>query len=353
MQMTVRSFGLLALSLSMGVVAAVPSLGQDKKIVIGYSAPGLVGAQAQIQAGLVNGAKAKGWEVLTTTSGGDAQKQLNDINDYITQKVDAIVAVPDDSAGVCQAVKAAKEANIPFFTIDRSPQGCAINMTILSDNYLAGKQSGEAIVEFLKARHGSAKGKVLEITGNLAQNVAQLRGGGFNDVMKKNPDITVIKKIGDWDSAKGSDIVRDVATTEADLDAIYMHSDCAYGPSVVQTLGEVGKTAKRGENGHIFLAGVDGCLVALDFIRDGKFGQSSNQPIPDFGVLAADYIEKTLKGEAIAAGEVKQEGALWSPARIENSDVGPQLFLATTSVGPDNVEDKRLWGNIEKASKAQ
>jgi ABC-type sugar transport system substrate-binding protein len=322
---------------------------QDDQVVIGYSAPGLVGAQAQIQAGLVNGAEAKGWEVLTTTSGGDAQKQLNDINDFITQEVDAIVAVPDDSAGICQAVNAAKEAGIPFFTIDRSPSGCEINMTILSDNYLAGQQSAEAIVEFLTERHGSATGKVLEITGNLAQNVAQLRGGGFNDVMKNYPDITVITKVGDWDSAKGADIVRDVATSEADLDAIYMHSDCAYGPSVVQTLGEVGRDAVRGEEGHIFLAGVDGCLVALDFIRAGQFGQSSNQPIPDFGVLAADYIEKTLNGEAIEAGDVVQEGALWSPARIEDSDVGPQLFLATTSVGPDNVDDERLWGNIEAA----
>jgi ABC-type sugar transport system substrate-binding protein len=336
--------------LVLAMLCAAPAWGQDEKIVIGYSAPGLVGAQAQIQAGLVNGAEAKGWEVLTTTSGGDAQKQLNDINDFITQEVDAIVAVPDDSAGICQAVQAAKDANIPFFTIDRSPSGCEINMTILSDNYLAGKQSAEAIVKFLEERHGSAKGKVLEITGNLAQNVAQLRGGGFNDVMKNYPDITVITKVGDWDSAKGADIVRDVATSEADLDAIYMHSDCAYGPSVVQTLGEVDRAPKRGEEGHIFLAGVDGCLVALDFIREGSFGQSSNQPIPDFGVLAADYIEKTLKGEAIEAGEVVQEGALWSPARIEDSDVGPQLFLATTSVGEDNVDDERLWGNIEKAA---
>lgn len=56
------------------------------KIVIGYSAPALLGGQGQIQAGLVNGAKAKGWDVLTVTSGGDAQKQLNDINDFIAQR---------------------------------------------------------------------------------------------------------------------------------------------------------------------------------------------------------------------------------------------------------------------------
>jgi len=144
---------LVALSIAtLAVGFGGAALAQDDKVVIGYSAPGLVGAQAQIQAGLVKGATAKGWEVLTSTSGGDAQKQLNDINDFIAQKVAAIVAVPDDSAGVCQAVKAAKEANIPFYTIDRAPQGCEIDMVVLSDNYLAGKQSGEATVEFFPDR---------------------------------------------------------------------------------------------------------------------------------------------------------------------------------------------------------
>jgi ABC-type sugar transport system substrate-binding protein len=318
------------------------------KIVIGYSAPGLVGAQAQIQAGLVNSAKAKGWEVVTTTSGGDAQKQLNDINDFIAQKVSAIVAVPDDSAGVCQAVAAAKEAKIPFYTIDRSPAGCEIDMVVLSDNYLAGKQAGEATVEFLKTKNGAAKGKVLEITGNLAQNVAQLRGGGYNDVMKQYPDIKVITKVGDWDAGKGVEIVRDVASTEADLDAIYHHSDCVYSAGTVQTLKEIGKAAMAGEAGHIFIAGVDGCLGTLDLIRAGSVDQSSNQPISDFGILAADFIEKKLKGEAVGPGPVVKDGALWSPARIDKADIGLQLFLATTSVNKSNVDDERYWGNIEK-----
>ena len=333
---------------SLLISAAVTVSAQAADKVIGYSAPGLVGAQAQIQAGLVNAGKAKGWEVITTTSGGDAQKQLNDINDFIAQNVAAIVAVPDDSAGICQAVKAAKEANIPFYTIDRAPQGCEIDMVVLSDNYLAGKQSGEAVIEFLKAKYGAPKGKVLEITGNLAQNVAQLRGGGFDDVIKQYPDVQLIVKVGDWDSAKGVDIVRDVASTEADLDAIYMHSDCVYAAGTVQTLKEVGKAAAAGDPAHVFLAGVDGCLGTLDLIRAGAFDQSSNQPIPDFGVLAADFIEKQLAGTAVEPGTITQDGALWSPARIEKADIGLQLFLATTSVGKANVDDERLWGNIEK-----
>jgi len=337
----------LILAAIVAAVASTSALAADK-VVIGYSAPALLGGQGQIQAGLLNGAKAKGWEVVTLTSGGDAQKQLNDINDLIAQKVAAIVAVPDDSAGICQAVAAAKEAKIPFYTIDRAPSGCEVDMVVLSDNYLAGKQAGDAMVAFLKERHGSVKGKVLEITGNLAQNVAQLRGAGFNDVMKQYPEVEVISKVGDWDASKGVDIVRDVVSAQADLDGIYMHSDCVYSTGTVQTLKELGKDAESGKDGHIFLASVDACLAALELMRANKFDHASNQPIPDFGVLAADFIEKKLKGEEIAPGEVKQDGALWSPARVEKADVGMQLFLSTTPVNSSNMNDERLWGNIEK-----
>jgi simple sugar transport system substrate-binding protein/ribose transport system substrate-binding protein len=344
--MTFIKTGLLS-ALILGSAMTLTAMAQDK-VVIGYSAPALLGGQGQIQAGLVNAAKAKGWEVVTVTSGGDAQKQLNDINDLIAQKVSAIVAVPDDSAGICQAVAVAKEAKVPFYTIDRAPAGCEVDMVVLSDNYLAGKQAGEAMAAFLKARHGEVKGKVLEITGNLAQNVAQLRGAGFNDVMKQHPGVEVISKVGDWDASKGVDIVRDVASAQPDLDGIYMHSDCVYATGTVQTLKELGRDAETGKEGNIFLASVDACLAALELMRANKFGHASNQPIPDFGVLAIDFIDKKLKGEEIAPGEVTKEGALWSPARIEKADVGLQLFLSTTAINPSNMNDERLWGNIEK-----
>jgi len=352
-----RAFGIgvvaltLVSSMGIGTMASLPAAAQDE-VVIGYSAPGLVGAQLEIQQGLVASGEGKNWEVITTTSGGDPQKQIDDINNFIAQQVDAIVAVPDDSAGICTAVKAAQEAGIPFYTIDRSPQGCEINMTVLSDNYLAGKQSAEAIVAYLTEKNGEAKGKVLEVTGNLGQNVAQLRGAGFNDVMKENPGITVITKTGDWDAAKGVDIVRDVVSSEGDVDAIYHHSDSVYVPGTLQVLEELGALHPRGEDGHIFLAGVDGSPAALQGIRDGFVDQSSNQPIPDFGIIV-DWIEKELNGETVAEGEVISEGALWSPARIEMSDVGPQLFLATTSVGPDNVDDERLWANVAANREAE
>ena len=316
----------------------------EDKVIIGYAAPSLDGAQAQIQGGFVVGASERGWEVISVTSGGDAQKQINDVNDFITQNVAAIVAVPDDSAGICVAVAAAKEAGIPFYTIDRAPAGCVIDLVVLSDNYLGGKQAGEAMVAHLTAKYGEPKGTVLEITGNLAQNVAQLRGAGFDDVINQHPNINLIIKPGDWDAAKGVEIVRDVVSAQP-VDGIYMHSDCVYSTGTVQTLKEIGEFVPAGEEGHIFIAGIDGCSENLDLIRAGATDQTSGQPIPDFGTLVAEFIEKQMNGETIEPGWYEQEGALWSPGRLEMTDIGMQLFLSTTSITAENVDEPGLWGN--------
>jgi simple sugar transport system substrate-binding protein len=316
-------------------------------ITIGYAAPSLVGGQIDIQEGLVRQAEAKGWQTITTNANGDAQRQNDDIDYFISLGVDAIVTVPQDSAGICAAAEKAKEAGIPFFTIDRSPLGCQVDMTILSDNRLAGQQAGQAMVDLLTEKYGAPQGQVLEITGDLGQNVGILRRDGFHDVLDQYPDIEVITKPGDWDAALGVQIVEDVLNANPDLDGIYMHSDAVYVEGTMAVLERFDMLNQRGEEGHIFLTAVDGSPSGIRAIRDGWQDESSNQPVPDFGRQVVEWIEKTVvNGEPIEEGEVVQEGALWSPAQIiVNEDGTPELFLGTTPVTEDNTEDPGLWAN--------
>jgi ABC-type sugar transport system substrate-binding protein len=319
----------------------------ETPFTIGYAAPSLVGGQVDIQEGVVRQAQAKGWQVITTNANGDPQQQNDDIDYFISLGVDAIVTVPQDSAGICAAVESAKEAGIPFYTVDRSPIGCEINMTVLSDNRLAGQQAGQDMVDLLEEKYGEPTGKVLEITGDLGQNVGILRRDGFHDILDQYPDIEVITKPGDWDAAKGADIVLDVVSANPDLDGIYMHSDACYTDGTIATLEQLARLYQRGEEGHIFLTAVDGSPAGIRAIREGWQDQSSNQPVPDFGRQAIEWIEKEqILGEPVEPGTVTQEGALWSPAEIIiNEDGTPELFLSTTSVTEENTEHPGLWAN--------
>jgi len=315
----------------------------EKNVTIGYGAPELSGGQGQIMNGLVSHAEEKNWAVVTTNANFSAETQANQMDYFMSLGVDAIVTVPVDSQAICASVAKAKDAGIPFYTIDRAPIGCEVDMVIQSDNYLAGKQAGEAMVDLLTGKYGEPKGTVLELQGDLGQNVAQLRGGGFNDVMKEYPNITVISKPTEWNADKFSSNTLDVAGS-TDIDGIYMHSDCVGTTVVLAALEQLGKKVKSGEDGHIFITGVDGCAEALAAIRDGYSDEASSQPIPDFGIIV-NWIQDKFDGKDPVEGEIVKEGALWSPAQIVKSDVGFMANLSTTKVTSENAAEKALWGN--------
>ena len=312
-------------------------------IIIGYGGPGLDAFQAGVMYSVINYAEGKGWKVIPFDAARDAEKQANQIDDFISMGVSAIVAVPEDSQAFCASVAKAVEAGIPIYTIDRAPSGCKVNMVVQADNYLGGEQSAMAIVNFLKEKYGEEKGTVLELQGDMGQNVAQLRSGGFNDYMKQFPGITVVSKPTEWKGEKFFQNTLDVVGSQ-EVDAIYAHSDAVGTIPILQALEQLGKKIPAGTEGHIFLATIDGTPNCLTNIRLGFQDQCSSQPNPDFGILV-NYIEMEFNGQAIEPGDVVQEGAPWSPATIVDSDVGLMLNLATTNVTVDNVDDPSLWGN--------
>jgi len=327
-------------------VEKIVEVEKEGVVTIGYGAPSLDPFQTNVMMSMTNYAQEKGWQVTTSNANFDAEAQANQVDYWISLGVDAIVLVPVDSAAICASVAKAKEAGIPFFTIDRGVSGCEIDMTVQADNEQGGKQSGEAIVAFLEEKYGEAKGTVLELQGDMGQNVAQLRSKGFNDVMAQYPGITVVSKPTEWKSENFQQATLDVVGSQ-DIDAIYAHSDTVGTLPILSALEQLGKKIPAGEEGHIFLATIDGSNTCLSSIREGFQDQCSSQPNPDFGILV-NYIEMVLNGEAIEEGEVVQEGAPWSPAVIYKSDTGMMLNLSTTNVTKDNVDADNLWGNIVK-----
>jgi ABC-type sugar transport system substrate-binding protein len=317
---------------------------QKKIITIGYSAPELFAGQNVICSSFVKHAEGKGWKVLVANANNDPATQLSQISYFLEKGVDAVVAVPIDSEGISEAIQQARKAGIPFYCIDRAPIGCQARLSVLSDNYLAGVQSGEYLVSALAKRYGKPQGVVLELQGNLRQNVAKLRGGGFHSVVDKYPEIRVISRSTDWRSLEHEEHTKAVLDSEPRLDAIYFHSDGAGMIPVLTVLKARGRLLSREHADHIILVSVDAMTPALRAIRDGFADEASSQPVLDFGILA-DWIESDLAGKEFVEAVVNHPGKLWSPAVLKKKDTGWELLLRTTTVTKENVDDPRLWGN--------
>ena len=66
--------------------------------------------------GLEDEAKKHGYRLLISTAEFDPSRQANQIDEFLAQKVDALVVCPCDSRSVGASIAAANEAGVPVFT---------------------------------------------------------------------------------------------------------------------------------------------------------------------------------------------------------------------------------------------
>jgi ribose transport system substrate-binding protein len=85
----------------------------------------------------------------------DLSKQIADVQDFVTRKVNVIVISPVDSKGVKTAVMAAQNAGIPVITVDISAHGVRVASHIATDNYAGWLMAGQLMRKVL-----GGKGKV-------------------------------------------------------------------------------------------------------------------------------------------------------------------------------------------------
>ncbi|MBI5021463.1 MAG: substrate-binding domain-containing protein [Ignavibacteriales bacterium] len=178
-----------------------------------------------LEEGLKNEAAKNGYELIVTAGDFDLGKQSNQIEDFITRKVDAIIVCPVDSRGVGPAIRKANDAKIPVFTADIASQEGEIVSHIASDNVAGGRLAGEYLAKVL-----NGKGKVAIIGQPTVTSVLD-RTQGFKDAIAKYPDIKIVADLNaEGVRDKAMQITSDVLQAHPDLDGIFgINDDSALG----------------------------------------------------------------------------------------------------------------------------
>ena len=101
----------------------------------------------QIKQSVTKEAAKQGVEVVVADARGDAATQVNQIEDFVTKKVDAIVYIPAGATAAGVPVKDAKRAGIPIIAVDRNPPDEPANSFIASDSVAAAKTLGEHVAK--------------------------------------------------------------------------------------------------------------------------------------------------------------------------------------------------------------
>jgi len=220
----------------------------------------------------------------------DLNKQINQVQNFIAQKVDAIVLCPVDSLGIATAVIAANQANIPVFTADIAAKGGKIVAHIASDNVEGGRQDGEFLGKLLKG-----KGNVAILDLRTVTSV-QDRVKGFRDALRAYPGIKIVADE-DVDGAKRENAVpkaTNVLTAHQDINAIFGIND----PVALGTLSALQQLNRT----DVAVIGFDAVPEAQSRIAAGSQLKADAIQWPHvIGGATIDAVVKSLNGEPVPA----------------------------------------------------
>lgn len=240
---------------------------------------------------LKEGAEAKaaelGAELIVLDSQNDPARELSNMEDLITQGVDAILINPTDSDAVVNAIRAANDASIPVITLDRGASAGDVITHIASDNIAGGNMAGAFIVEKL----GGA-GKVVELEGIAGTSAARDRGQGFNDAISGSGLEVVAKQVADFDRTKGLSVMENILQAQPEINAVFAHND-------EMALGALKAIEVSGRD--IMVVGFDATDDAVASVKAGAMAATVAQQPALIGGLGIENAVKFLGGETLEA----------------------------------------------------
>jgi len=242
-----------------------------------------------MEAGMKSEAAKYGYTVNVVDASRDNSKQQSQVEDFISQKVAAIVLTPYDSQAIGSAIIEANKANIPVFTADianTSKQGKVV-AHIASDNVQGGAQAGKLMCAAL----GSAGGSIAILDEPEVTSV-QDRVKGFKQAIATGcPNVKIVADIdGGGERAKASAAMEDILQAHKDLKGVFgINDDSALGASTaVNAAGLKGKVA---------VIGYDATPEARTAIKGGSMYGDAIQHPDQIGIKTVDAIAQYFAGK--------------------------------------------------------
>lgn len=272
-------------------LVAMPSLASAKDLKkIGLAVANL---QAdffnQIKQSVEGYAKEKGIEVITVDAKGDSATQVNQVQDLITQNIDALIYIPAGATAASVPTKTAKAAGIPVINVDRNADGAPGDTFIATDSVASAK----AVCDYIFKQAGG-KGQMIIIHGQKGTTPEVDRTKGCGESLAANPDVKVVGELWSeqWHQDEGFKLAQDLLQAHPE-------ATIAWGQADALALGAA-QAVKVGNLDHkVIVGGFDGDVEALKALKNGVFDVTATQQTQGMGRLAVDSAIKLVAGDKV------------------------------------------------------
>jgi inositol transport system substrate-binding protein len=270
--------------------SSTPAADTEKKIKIGVTYQNLQNEFIiNIQDKLRARAEEMGVELIEVDGQGKAENQIAQVENFISQKVDAIILNPFDRDGSAPAVDKAVAANIPIIVVNAQVSNLdKATAYVGSDDEDAGRIEMQYMADQL-----GGKGNIVIIHGANGHSAEVGRTKGNREVLAKYPDIKVLaEQTGNWDRAQSLTLMENWLQKFPDIDGVVAQND-------EEGLGAYKAIEAAGRQDEIIVVGIDAIPDALEAVEAGEFGATVFQDAGGQGAGAVDIAIKAINGEKV------------------------------------------------------
>jgi ABC-type sugar transport system substrate-binding protein len=238
--------------------------------------------------GAMDEGKKLGAEVIITNAKEDPVIQIQQIQEMIARRADAVCLVPMKKEPLVAGVEALNRAKIPVILVNREVgDGCEYLCFTGTDTYNGAVTSAKILMDAI-----GGKGGIVELHQHLGTGPEIARSKALRDVMKDYPEVTVLARVPhDGDRGKAIKEMQALLAKFPDLKGVYVHGD-------PQAIAAAEACADAGRTG-VAIVGMGGSQEAIDAIKQGKITGTSFQQPEEEGRSAVRLAIKHLNGEML------------------------------------------------------
>ena len=216
----------------------------------------------------------------------DIAGQVNIVEGFINQNVDALVIAPSDAQGLVRVLRQAEEAGIPVVTIDSNTDPQISRAFVATNNREAAARAADLIAEAL-----DGTGKVALIPYIAGASTSIEREEGFRERLADYPGLELVAvQYSNSDIGQAMSVTEDILTAHPDLDAIFAANE----PSV---LGAAQALKSRDLAGDVVLVGFDASPREIAGVRDGSIHALIVQSPFTMGYEGVMQAVRAIRGE--------------------------------------------------------
>jgi inositol transport system substrate-binding protein len=234
-------------------------------------------------------ADEEGVELTIVAADEQTDTQLGQVENFISQGVDAILVVPVDTDAAGPMTQAAQDAGVPLVYVNRRPSDLPSGVPYVgSDSLYAGTVEMQALAEL-----AGGEGNVVILQGDPANEAAVLRTQGCEDVVAENPGMTVTKtQAGNWYREEGLAIMENWIQSGDPIDVVCANND-------EMALGAIQALKNADMLDDVYVGGVDATADALAAMEAGELEVTVFQDAAGQGAGGVEAAVGLINGDTV------------------------------------------------------